>query len=556
MKSKKMIASLLAALLLSATLVGCGSSSSDSKTTETNKLDADQTLNVWGYDFSSLDPSVISDAESSTTLVNVDEGLMRETTKDGKVVNELAGADKMTPNKDHTVYTFHIRDSKWSDGKKVTAKDYVYSWRRLANPKISQDYLGFLAEIGVKGATEEGVKNPEDLGVKAIDESTFEVTLSAPSPYFEATLNFSGLYPQREDIATALGDQYGVDYKKMVYNGPFTLTDYQKGSKLVYTKNDNYWDAKSVKLKTANALIVDEPATYNKMFDSKELDVIPGIGDFIAPLKKNADAGDIQYYKATAPTVFYYIFNTKTKALSNAKVRRAISLSYDRATQINAVWKRNDPALGLVPGNVTLGNDEFRKAVPEPLKDVKDDPKKLLAEGLAEAGADTDPSKLTFNLLMSKATATTTAQAQFIQNQLNKNLGINIKITYSVDSPSYFKERTKGNFDICAGGWGADYNDVISFFNLFTSTNGNNNGKYNNPKYDELIAKGKVELDAKKRLDIFKQAETLLIKDDAAVSPYFYQDVQLAKQNYVKGYYRPAYGAYFDLKNTYISGKQ
>ena len=137
MKSKKIISSLLAALLLSATLVGCGSSSSDSKATESDKLDADQTLNILGYDYSSLDTSVISDAESFTSTQNIFEGLMREVSKDGKTVNELAGADKMTVNKDHTVYTFHIRDSKWSDGKKVTANDYVYSWRRLADKKVS-----------------------------------------------------------------------------------------------------------------------------------------------------------------------------------------------------------------------------------------------------------------------------------------------------------------------------------------------------------------------------------------------------------------------------------
>ena len=124
-----------------------------------------------------------------------------------------------------------------------------------------------------------------------------------------------------------------------------------------------------------------------------------------------------------------------------------------------------------------------------------------------------------------------------------------------MDAPSYFKARTAGEFDICAGGWGADYNDVISFFNLFTSTNGNNNGKYSNAKYDALIAKGKTELDATKRLAIFKEAEDILIAKDAGVSPYYYREIDSFTQNYLKGMYVPIFGGYYDLKTAYVSGK-
>ncbi|MBU3215950.1 peptide ABC transporter substrate-binding protein [Clostridium estertheticum] len=558
MKSKKIVSVLIVALVLSVALVGCGAKSGDSagatKSTEA-KLDADQTANILGYDYTSLDPAVVSDHESFTTLTNVDEGLMREVSKDGKTISILAGADKMTVSADHKVYTFHIRASKWSDGKAIRAQDYVYGWQRLANPKVSQDYLGMLNEMGVKGATETGVAKPSDLGVKAIDDNTFEVTLNAPSAYFESTLNFKGLVPQREDIVKKLGDQYGQDFKGMVYNGPFVVSDHVKSAKVVYKKNDKYWDAANVKLTTVNAQIIDEPATYNKMFDAGELDMIKGDTDYTAALQKKASAGEISYFKGYDPSVYYYIFNNKTKALSNAKVRKALSLAYDRQVQITTVFKQHYVAEGLIPTKIMLGKDEYRTVVPEPLKTVKDDPKTLLAAGLKEAGLSSDPSKITLKLLMPKATSLTTAQAQFIQNQYKKNLGINVSITYSVDQPSYFAARTKGQFDICAGGWGADYNDVISFFNVFTSTNGNNNGKYNNPAYDALIAKGKTELDATKRLAIFKEAEEILVVKDAGVSPYYYKATNSFTQNYLKGTYVPLFGAWFDLKTAYISGK-
>ena len=549
---KKFIALFLMAAACAVTLAGFNAGTVQAAQA---KLDADQTINIIGYDYTSLDPSVVSEKASFTAIGNVGEGLFRQTLKNGKTVNVLAGADKVSVSADKTVYTFHIRNSKWSDGKPVTAHDYVYSWRRLADPTVSKGYLGFLDEIGVKGATPTGAK-PEDLGVRAVDDRTFEVTLKVPNPYFESALVFKALYPVREDIAKELGNQYGLDYKRMAFNGPFIISDYKRGSKIVYTKNENYWDAQNIKLKTANALIVDEPATYNKMFDSKELDMILGVGDFIKPLQDRAKAGEIDYWRGYDPRANYYIFNTKNKVLSNAKVRQAISLAYDRKTQLNVVWKTNIVAYGNVPQRILVGKDEYRKVVPEPLRSFKANPKKLLAEDLKELGLSPDPAKITLKLLLTKQNSTLSAQAQLIQSQLKKNLGINISIDFSVDNPSYIRDRSVGNFDICAGSWGADYNDAISFFNLFTTGNGNNGGKYSNPKYDALVAQAKTEMDNQARLKIFKQLEQILVVQDAAVSPYMYTSIDLFTQKYLKGMYIPQFGSYYDLRNVYVAGKK
>jgi oligopeptide transport system substrate-binding protein len=159
-------------------------------------------------------------------------------------------------------------------------------------------------------------------------------------------------------------------------------------------------------------------------------------------------------------------------------------------------------------------------------------------------------------MLFGPATSTSSAQGAFIQEQLQKNLGIKVDLVYSVDGPTYFKARTKGEFDICAGGWGADYNDVASFFPLFTTKNGNNNGKYSSAKYDELVTAAGKEMDPAKRVVNYKEAEKLLLVDDAAVSPYFYQDVNSFQHNYLKGMYLQLFGGYYDLRGVYISGKQ
>ncbi len=560
MKRKKITATLLASLIVSASLVGCGSSSSDSSSSSTSdKLDANQVANVLGYDYTTLDPSLVSDGESSTTLMNVDEGLMVEKKVNGKVTNVFAGATKMDKSADNLTYTFTLRDdAKWSDGQPVKAQDYVYSWRRLCDPKVSQDYLGFLEEIGVKGAADvaAGKADTSTLGVAAKDDKTFVVTLEQPTPYFEAALSFTDLVPQREDIVKKLGDQYGQDFKGMVYNGAFKVTDFQKGSKVVYTKNENYWDAKNVKLQTVNGFINNEPATIVKMFNAKQIDFVDTTitGDDIKTLDKNKESGKYNHVQSSNPTTYYFYFNNTNKYLANAKVRKALALGYNKQTLLDVAYKKNVVAQGVVPPALTVGDKDYRKSVQEPLKGVTEDPKQLLKEGLAELGVS-DPSQITLKFLSGPASSLTNAIAQYMQSQWKTNLGINLDIVFAPTNPSYFKSRTKHDFDVCGGAWGADYNDAFSFFNPFTSTNGNNNGLYKNAEYDALVKKGMTDLDSTKRVEDFKQAEQLLVVKDAGISPYMYRTMDVITYNYLKGVYVPLCGSYFYMKDAYISGK-
>ena len=546
-------------MLATSVLAGCASKTpapTPSTSTEA-KIDADQTLNIYGYDFTSLDTAKVSDAESITAIGNVFEGLVRETSKDGKIVTELAEAKEIKKNADGTVYTITLKDGiQWSDGKPVTAKDYEYSWKKLCDPAISADYLTLLGDEGmVKGASEfaAGTGKKEDVGVKAKDDKTLEVTLKQPNPYFESFLAFKLLAPQREDIDKALGEQYGQDFSKMVFNGPFVIAEYAKGSKLVFKKNEKYYDAKNVKLQTANAHIITEPATLVKMFEGKELDQVGATGDNIKKLDANKAAGGYEHITGFTSSTFYLIFNQNNGILKSPKVRLALSLGFDRQEHLDVVYKRFLPSLGLVPKQIMLGTDEFRTAVPEALKAVKDDPKQLMADGLKDLGISPDQAKI--KLWMGPATSTSTAQAQYFQNKW-KALGVTVEINHAVDSPTYFKERNKGNFDVCSGGWGADYNDVASYFNVFMPGNGNNATKYNNPKYAAAVANAGKELDAKKRLEYYKEAEKIITVDDPAFAPTYYQDVHSFRYNYVKGMYLPTFGGYYDLKNVYIQGKK
>lgn len=571
MRKRKLLSVLIAGMVsLSVVLTGCGSKTEPAKegTKTEAKMDADQTINLIGYDFKSLDPSVISDAESFTTLTNVYESLCKEVVKDGVTTLAPAGAESYDVSSDKMVYTFHLRkDAKWSDGKPVTAKDYVFSWKRLINPATGADYMTFLADMGVKGAKEivDAADKKADaatlqglvdkLGVEAKDDYTFVVTLAQPTAFFESALSFKCLVPQREDKFKELGDQYGVDPTKMVYNGPFVVSEYAKGSKIVYKKNDQYWDANNVKLQTAVGHIVNEPATITKMFEGKELDVAAATGDDLTKLKKEAEAGQFQYISGVDTSAYFNYFNVERPNLKSAKLRLALSLALNRQQYLDVVFKRNIVSNGLVPSGIAVSGKDYRKEVAEPLKDVKDDPKALFAEGLKEIGVS-DASKLDLTLLLGPASTTTKAIADYLQKTYKDTFGFELKIKFSADSQAYFKDRQNGNFDICAGGWGADYNDVSTFFGVFLSNNPNNNGRYKSAEYDKLVNDAANESDAAKRVDLYKQAETLLIAKDAAITPTYYRDINTFEQNYVKGYYIPKFGGYYDLSTTYISGKE
>jgi len=558
MKSKKILAAVLTSVFLSTTvlLAGCNAKKTETEKPVADKIDADQTINIVGYDYKSLDPSVCSDAESFTTHSNVYEGLVKEVEKNGVVGIELAGAEKITTNADKTVYTFKLRDTKWSDGKAVTAQDYVFAWTRLADPKTAADYMMFLDEIGVKNAKEfsEGKVGADQLGVKAVDDKTFEVTLKAPTAFFENACAFKALAPGREDLAKAQGDKYGTDFKTMAFNGPFVVADYQKGSKVVYKKNETYWNAKAIKLQTCNAHVIDEPATVVKMFESKELDMAGATGDDLAKLKKKAEAGEFKHITGYDPSVSYLYLNVEKSVLKNTKVRQALSLSVNKQQFLDVVFKRHYPAYGIVPQKMAVGTKDYRKEVAEPLKAVKEDPKKLMEEGLKELGI-TDPSKVELTILNGKQSSTSKALSEYFQKTFLDTFGIKLNIKYSVDNPTYFTERQKGNFDICSGGWGADYNDANSFFACFTSDSQNNNGKYNSPEYDKWVKDAAKESDSAKRVEMYKKAEEQILVKDAALIPTHYRDINNFRHNYLKGMYLPQFGGYFDLANVYVSGK-
>lgn len=565
MKSKKILATLLAAMLATGVLAGCGSKPTDPTSAGTkpagseSKLDKDQYLNLAETDDAkTLDSVLGTDAISFSILNNIMEGLAREENVNGVPTIKPAGAEKWDVSADGLVWTFHLRDHNWTDGKKVTAADYEYAWKRLLDPKTAAEYASFLFLVKNGEEFNAGKAKAEDVGIKAVDEKTFQVTLKAPVAYFDKFLAFKVLLPQRKDIVEAQGDSYGQDHTKMVYNGPFVLSQWQKGAKFEFTKNEKYWDAATVKLQKVNMPIVKETDPRMQMFEAKQLDESGAIGDYLAKFKGKVDKGELNYQKGTDPTVFYVLYNTvdKNKVFTNAKVRKAFSLVIDRQGFLDSVYKRNIPAYGVVPFLTNIGDKEYRKVVEEPLKaELGKDAVALLKEGLTELGMDPDPAKLEVTYLSGGTTALDKTIAEFYQDQWQKKLGVKVKVDAAADFKSFLKRMHDGDFQFCQTGWGADYNDPQTFMGIFLSNDGNNNGKYNNPEYDKLVNAANAEPDNTKRLELYKQAEKLLIADDAAVAPTFYRDRNAFFQTYVKNLQLPLFGADFEFKWAYTEGR-
>lgn len=561
---KRILSIIVSGVILTSTLL-CGCKASESiNEGNTNNIQK-QVLNIVGYDFNSLDPGMVADAQSFTAMTNVYEGLMKEVVNDkGESHNELAGAEKIEVSEDGLTYTFYLRkDAKWTDGKPVTANDYEFAWKRIINPKTAAPYMNLMEDLNIKGAKEiiDAVNNNEnddvieklllDFGVEAKDDYTFVVTLSQPTPFFTNVLCFKSLAPVREDKVKEQGDQFGSDPTTTVYNGPFIISDYAKGSRIVYKKNDQYWNADNIKLEEANGVIVSESTTLVKLFENKEIDVVNATKDDLERLKKQADEGQYQHITGVETRAMFNYFNVNNPIIKNSKIRLALSLALDRQELISVVYKSHVPSEGYIANNVSCGDGVYRENIEEPLKSINVDPVSLFNEGLKEEGIS-GPEDVRLKMLLSVQTSETKAVGDYIAKLYKDIFGITIDLEYTPDAQTYYKMRSNGEFDICNGGWTAAYDDVSTFFTVFRTNDANNCGGYSNNRYDELVTSAGTETDSKKRIELYGEAERLLIAEDAAVMPTYYTELNQFRQNYVKNFTVPKFGPYYDLSTVYI----
>lgn len=578
---KKILALLLTGVMAVSVFAGCGGGDSSSSTSEgSSAVD----------DAATAEDSSSGSTEGDTQVLNIRttsfgnnydvqdmgwrwmmaacySGLYRNVADEEGEHFVLDGAESVDVSEDGTVYTFHLRqDAKWSDGEPVTAHDYEYGWKRLLDPQYGYDYASFVFNIVGAEEYNSGSGSVDDVKAVALDDYTFEVTLKQADPTFEAKLVSTPLYPTREDIAEAAGDQWGKDWTLCVYNGPFCMTGLVEDNQMTWTKNEYYWDAENTHLDTINWYLVAEDSTAATMFDNGELDVLQTSGDYSRKYQSEAEAGNIQMITADYPGTVYLAFDHanggSSGLMGNVKIRKALAYSINREEMIEAVYGRYVPAYGFISPAITLDGESYREQVEEPMlaeyNEYAGDNEALQAlfqEGLQELGMDTDLSKVTVTYLSYGSTVEDDAFREYLQQTWQQNLGITVELNTVGDYSLFTAERDAGNFDVYYGGWYSDYNDPLDYLaTMKTGDFPSVSGNYSSEEYDSLIDSLSGEGDNAKRLEIYSQAEQVLF-DDCALIPLYYSTKEYFVQNWVKDFRWSSFGASQEFYITYIEGR-
>lgn len=563
MKLSKFSLLLALGLLLSIFMVACssgddgGSTSSDGdgdsgeKSGETAKgsEDVEQVLNIREKDvIPVMDSTLSTDAIAAVYIGNSLEGLFRY--KDGELTPGIATDHQMS--KDGLTYTFTLReDAKWSNGDPVTAHDFVYAWRRALNPDTKSLYGPYMADGVVKNATavSTGKMPVEKLGVEAKDDYTFVVTLEKPTAYFMQLASFTTFYPLNKKFVEEQGDKYGTTSDAMIYNGPYTMEDWDAtAEKWKLVKNPDYWDAENVKMEELNFQVLKEAQTEVDLYDKGKMDRVAVSAELVDQYRSNPD-----YDTSPTASLFYLKFNQNANdALGNVNIRKALSKAFNKEALVNEVLNDGSTAAtGFVPTDFTENPDTgkgFREENGDLVTYDKEKAQELWKKGLKEIGKD----KVTLEFLGSDSSTSKTMN-EYLKNQWETNLpGLSVNLK---EVP--FKQKldldTSMNYQIQFSGWLPDYQDANTWLNLWVTDGTNNHTGYSSDKYDGLIESAANELALKplERYQAFLKAGQLLAKD-AVIAPIYQESRSQLISPKIQGVVKNPTGTEYDYKWTSV----
>jgi ABC-type oligopeptide transport system substrate-binding subunit len=564
-KFKKYLALFTILALTVVMFAGCNDSatpdpSNGDNGTDEGQMDAEQYINTYLVsDPTTLDPSLRSDTYSSTILVNTLESLVRMEERDGDYYQNRGDAETWEYNEDGTVWTFYLGDNKWEDGEPVTAHDYVYSLRRSSNPATGSPNSYFLTPIVNFEEVNNGTLPVEELGVRAIDEKTLEITLTNPVPAFLSMIDSTVYYPQRQDKVEEWGERYGSEAQYTISNGPFKVDSWTPNSSIILSKNENYWDAESVSLERVVYNIMTDETTYYNAFESGQIDFV-GTGR-TEWLERFQQRDDVNFNSYTSATITYSFYNSRDDLFQNENIRKAFTLAIDRE-DINEVAFSGlrVPTYGWVVPTISVGNTTFRDAAGDTILEMKAEleaegltSKDLLLQGMEELGLGDDPESLNVTFSLAGTDDWFRTLGEYLQQVYREELGVNIEIDFS-EWGIFYSNVTSGNYQIGFMGWGAYYNDPYDVLSLFVSDQDMIETGWGNDEYDALIREAAKEMDDEARLELYIQAENILLRDEMVVSPLATSRVNQFVKDYVHNYSTLGFSN-MGLKYVYTSGR-
>lgn len=469
----------------------------------------------------SVDPHKTSTVYEANVLRDLFQGLVMQDEK----ANVIPGAaESWTVSDDGTVYTFKLRKGGvWSDGSPVTADDFVFAFHRLEDPATGAEYASML--YPVKGAEDFNTNKgkAEDMGVKAIDADTLQVTLKAPAPYFLEMLTHQATYP----VNKASIDKLGADWikpGKLVSNGPFTLAEWVPNDHLKLVKNPKFWDAANIKIDVVNFIPTEDRSSAIKRFEAGELDSYDDLPtEQLADLKTKF--GD-QIRVGPQLGTYYFAIKTDKAPWDNVELRNAISMAIDRDFMAEKVWQNSMlPGYSMVPPGIEGYTPAMAKYADTSQIDREDAAKKIL-EKLGYTPEH--PLKMEIRYNTSENHKNT---AVAVQEQL-KPLGVEVSLLNTDTKTHYAFLQNKGNYDVARAAWIADYKDPENFLGISRKASGINYSNYNNPKFEEAMDKAAAAGgNSQERMKDLADAERILV-DDAGIIPllyYSYHDIVSSK---------------------------
>lgn len=539
--SKKILAT--STIILSAiTLAACGNQSASQKKKQV--LNWSETTQL-----STQDPSLATDTTSFQALLNTGDGLYR---LDKNNKPQLSLATKTKTSNNGKTYDFYLRkNAKWSNGDPITAKDFVYSYRRTVNPATKSQMAFYLYQIKNAQAINSGKKQPSSLGATAVSKYHLRVQLTRPLSYFKILLAWPLFFPQNQKVVQKYGKLYGTQAKYTVSSGPFTLTKWNGNNKVwSLVKNKNYWDAKDVKLSKVNEQVSESTTTSYNLFQAGKADETGLTGQQVASNKNKAG-----YHARLSSAIRRLELNqNKVKAFKDLKIRQAFSYAINRQQLANNILKDGSiPAKGFVPSGMGTNpktgaqfeDDAYVKSgVSYNLKKAKT----LLQEGYKETGIKS--IKVT---LLASDDDSSKQTAEFLQSQLDRLPNVNISVQ-NIPFTQLISRQTAGNYEITIKNWQAVFGDPINFLDVLQKGSSYLNNGWNNNQFNKLLDQSENVYgnDPVKRWDKLVAAEKILMKDQGTIPLIQVAHPQLLKTN-VKGVSFNPTGVPYDFKNVYFN---
>ena len=531
---KKLLALLLTACMV-VSVAACGSEAEAPAASEGKEL----AVQI-GPDPETVDPALNSASDGGNMILHAFECLLT-VGQDGNL--QPGQAETWETSEDGLTWTFHLRDGlKWSDGSALTANDFVYSWKRVCDPTVAAPYAETVLGM-VKGYDEAIAGNTDALAVTATDDKTLVVELNAPCSFFGSLAAFATLSPVQQATIEKNGDAWATAPETYVSNGPFNMTEWVPGSHIIFTKNANYWNADAIKLGSIKFVLMEDSNAAYSAYQTGEVLLIKDVPtEEIPSLKDNSE-----FHVEPIIGTYYLSLNTEREPFNNPDVRKALSLAIDREYVAGTLMQGTySPASNFMgPGWIDTDGKEFMANANggEVYIDTSnhaanlEQAKQLLADAGYANGEGFPAITYTTN-----DSGYHKVVAEYLQ-QAYAELGINLQVNV-VEWSSFTPMRRNGEYDIARNGWVGDYTDASNMLDLLYSTNGNNDGKYNNADYDAAMELSRTTTDAAERSQALHTAEDILMEEAACIPVAYYNDFWLQSPK-ITGIWHSATGYWY-----------